>query len=218
VLVRTSLAAVSAFVLTACASDEGDTNTGGGTGAGASGGTSGVIDGSSGSFPGGGGVPSAGGAASGGGSASGGAGGSTASGGSGGTAGSGGVVISCNPNGALDCSDPNASAWGCADLPKNYGNALTTAIEQVLSESPSSFDYSNGIPCCPIALQPGAFIDAVVSKVVSQGLCSTPSPLNPSIEVVVKKNNECEESWSVLTSANVVRNPPKHQSTCVATP
>lgn len=68
------------------------------------------------------------------------------------------------------------------------------------------------------ALNPAEFIDAVVAAINQAGLCSTPSPGNPGIEVVAKLNNHCEESWAVRTSAQVVRHSPHHRSTCKALP
>ena len=121
----------------------------------------------------------------------------------------------CDSSGSLDCSAASTTNYSCGDPAPNLGNKVKTAVQTVLAQQPSWFDFSVGAACCPLALQPQAFRDAVVAAINASGACASVDPNNPKIELVVKTNNKCSEQWVILTSGNIVRNPPKHQGSCV---
>jgi hypothetical protein len=136
--------------------------------------------------------------------------------GSGGDAGDAGPTLVCKPSGgAADCSPAQPPSYDCADLPPNYKNAVGAAVQAVLAQHPQWFDFNQGFPCCPLAVETNAYLDAVVAGVVQGGLCAARDPNNPNIEIVVKHDNGCDEGYSILTSGNIVRNPPHYQGTCV---
>jgi hypothetical protein len=101
-------------------------------------------------------------------------------------------------------------------VPNNFRPQVDAAIVHVRDSNPSWFDYGSGpAPCCPVALSPAQFRDAVVARLNATGLCASPDPNNPNIEIAVKRNNACNEGYSILTSQNVIRQPPHHSYTCV---
>jgi hypothetical protein len=149
----------------------------------------------------------------------------------GGTAGSGGsaaasvdaapqaeastAVPSCGAAGPLDCSASAPASYECGDPPATFAKQVNAALELVLAQNPAWFDESQGAaPCCPLALMPGEFMNAVVTELNAAGLCATLDPNNPTIEIVVKHDSTCSEQYVLLTSAMVVRHPPKFQGSC----
>jgi hypothetical protein len=179
--------------------------------------------GSGGASSGGGKSASSSGATGGGGSGTNGTGG--AAGGSGATAsgpsatgsgGAGGAPPTCDVSGPLDCSPSQAGTYQCLDLPLNFQSQVNAAIEAVLNAHPEWFDFNQGpAPCCPLVLQPSAYVDAVVAELNGNGLCAAPDPNDAAYEIAVKLNNACDEGYSILTSANIVRHPPHPSYTCV---
>ena len=150
------------------------------------------------------------------------------SGGSSGAAGAGGVpsdagadaapeaAFVCDTSGTLDCSSSSPASYDCGDPPPTLGSKVKKAIQDSLAANPGWFDTAAGpAACCPKALQPQLFRDDVVSRINASGACAAVDPNNPNIELVVKRNGSCSEQWVILTSANIVRNPPKHQGSCV---
>ncbi len=122
----------------------------------------------------------------------------------------------CDTSGTLDCSSSSPASYDCGDPPPTLGNKVKKAIQDSLAANPAWFDYVAGpAACCPKALQPKLFRDDVVSRINAAGACAAVDPNNPNIELVVKRNGTCSEQWVILTSANIVRNPPKHQGSCV---
>ena len=125
------------------------------------------------------------------------------------------AALVCNTSGPVDCSPSSAPTYECADPPPILRGRVTQAIQGVLALHPEWFDFDAGFPCCPLATQPQSFLDAVVAAIAADGACAQRDPNNPNIELVVKRNNQCSEQYAILTSGSVVRNPPKHQGSCV---
>jgi hypothetical protein len=97
-----------------------------------------------------------------------------------------------------------------------FQQQVNAAVVQVRDNNPSWFDYDAGpAPCCPVALQPTAFRDAVVAHINANGLCAAPDPNHAERELAVKLNNDCNEGYLILTSNWVVRSPAHHSYTCV---
>ncbi len=122
----------------------------------------------------------------------------------------------CNTQGPRDCTPGNGTgdANQCYDPPKAYwATQVNAAIEKVLNDHPEYFDFNQGFGCCPKAIQPDAYVEAVVADVVAQGLCSIRDP-NDGHEIVVKLQNDCAENYNILTSGDIVRHPPKYQGVC----
>lgn len=124
-----------------------------------------------------------------------------------------GQVI-CSAQGPLDCTPGPGNGLTCF-VPQQalFANQVNQAIEQVLAAHPDWFDYSTGFDCCPKAIQPDAYVDAVVQNVQAQNLCAIRDP-NDGDEIVVKLHNDCAENYGVITSGLVVRHPPKYQGAC----
>lgn len=120
----------------------------------------------------------------------------------------------CDVSGPLDCSASGVTEYACGDPAAKLAGKVGNAVKSVLAAHPEWFDYSTGYPCCPTAKEPGLFMDAVVAAINANGACAQKDPNNPVIEMVVKLNNKCSENWVILTSAMVVRNPPKYQVAC----
>jgi hypothetical protein len=123
-----------------------------------------------------------------------------------------GVLPTCVA-GPKDCSPGTGDGLDCYDLASMFKNQVTSAVQQILTDHPEYFDFNQGYPCCPLTVNPEAFVQAVVANVQAQGLCSIRDP-NDGNEVVVKIANDCAENFGLVTSANLVRNPPKFQGTC----
>ena len=224
-MVRTAMAArplaligvLSAWLVGAglggCRGDIGNAGTNGGTGGTTASGTGGTTAaGGSGTTASGSGGAT--GSSSSGTAGSGGAGGTTtaSSSGTGGTTssgsgGSGGDPLICDTSGPQDCS-PHPSAYDYVGPPAKFHSQVNAAVAAVRDGNPSWFDYNQGpAPCCPLALDTEAFLNGVVAHVNGSGLCAQRDPNNPNIEITVKKNNDCAEGYSVLTSASIVRSP-----------
>jgi hypothetical protein len=125
------------------------------------------------------------------------------------------AIASCTSAGAVDCSAATPPSYACGTPSPSFVGSVNAGIELVLAQHPEWFDPAQGpAPCCPLALQPQLFVEAVVAAVNAGGMCAKIDPNNPSIEIVVKHDNTCSEQYVLLTSANIVRHPPKFQGTC----
>lgn len=126
------------------------------------------------------------------------------------------ATLVCQTKGARDCSPGSGTGTGpgCTDFAAGlFSKQANAAIEKVLADNPSWFDYTQGFPCCPVTVQPDAYVLAVVANLQAAGLCAERDP-NDGHEISVKLQNDCAENYNVLTSGNVVRHPPKYQGTC----
>jgi len=141
--------------------------------------------------------------------------GGVASGGMG-TGATGGVPLSCVASGPKDCSANAPAKYDCGGIDNNFRPKVNAAIKAVRDSNPSWFDYEKGpAPCCPLALNTEGFLNGVVDHLNGSGLCAQRDPNNYFIEITVKHDNACNEGYSILTSANIVRQPPHYNYTCV---
>ena len=121
----------------------------------------------------------------------------------------------CATKGPRECNPGPGSGDFCYELKVGtWAGPANLAIEKVLREHPEYFDFNRGFPCCPVAVQPDRYVLAVVANLQAAGLCAIRDP-NDGNEIVIKLKNDCAENYGVITSMQVVRHPPRYQSTCI---
>ncbi|MFO0553936.1 MAG: hypothetical protein U0271_36480 [Polyangiaceae bacterium] len=148
------------------------------------------------------------GGASAGGASAGGAGGSGVGGAlaGGGGAGGGADIHVCPSTDPLECSPGPGTGEGdqCADAPSCYLAAVKSAVNGVLNDYPSWFDYNNPNNC-PYILELDLFLDSVVARLESQELCAIRDPNAPGEEITVKHDNAYSENFDIVASTGCAR-------------
>lgn len=151
-------------------------------------------------------------------------GGAGGTGGTGGAGGTGGDPLVCDASGAKNCSaSPDPTCPDGAVSPGHFTSQVGAAVQYVrdLPANAGRFDYDGQFPCCPkVGTGTEAdkvwFRDAVLDRLNTYAdLCAQADYGNHPHEIAVKRNNKCSEGYIVLTSAGVVRSPPKRSYTCV---
>lgn len=104
----------------------------------------------------------------------------------------------------LGAGDASAA---CAEGLPQLATAVEAAIDTLVRERPELFNTSEEVTPNTgqyRVLDPDAYLDGLVTRLRSQGLCAERLLLNPE-NIVVKGSNQFSEEWDVLTSSRFVR-------------
>lgn len=125
--------------------------------------------------------------------------------------------IPCPSGGPLDCSPGSGSGNNntCHDGNGCFLSAVQAAVNSVVNNNPSWFDFNNQWNC-PMILDVNAFMNAVVAHISSQNLCVIRDPNAPNEEVTVKHDNAFAENFDIVASTGCARSGSHiYTSTCV---
>jgi len=112
----------------------------------------------------------------------------------------------CATTAALDCSPGTGTgaADQCFDGPSCYVTKVQNAVNAVVAQNPSWFDFNNQYNC-PLILDVDSYMDAVVAKLVAGSLCAIRDPNAPGEEVTVKHDNAFSENFDIVASTGCAR-------------
>jgi hypothetical protein len=112
----------------------------------------------------------------------------------------------CPTGGALDCSPGSGTgdANQCFDGPSCWVSKVQKAVNTVVSQNPSWFDFNNQWNC-PMILDVDSFMNAVVAQLVAVPLCAIRDPNAPGEEVTVKHDNAFTENFDIVASTGCAR-------------
>lgn len=112
----------------------------------------------------------------------------------------------CPTTEPLDCSPGTGTgaADQCFDGPSCYVTKVQKAVNTVVSQNPSWFDFNNQWNC-PMILNVDAFMDAVVAQLAGPSLCAIRDPNAPGEEVTLKHDNAFTENFDIVASTGCAR-------------
>ncbi|HSQ64153.1 MAG TPA: hypothetical protein VLM85_13095 [Polyangiaceae bacterium] len=112
----------------------------------------------------------------------------------------------CPTSEPLDCSPGTGTgaAGQCFDGPSCYVTKVQKAVNAVVAQNPTWFDFNNQWSC-PGILDINAYMDAVVAQLVAGSLCAIRDPNAPNAEVTVKHDNAFSENFNIAASNGCAR-------------